>query len=338
MAKFVSFLSFFVLFVFSKWIVSGEWNTNDFLKREHTLVKPYQSGGSAMPLWDFVGSTMVTSKFIRLTSDHQSKQGGLWNSVQCWIHNWELHVHFKVHGGGTSLFGDGFAIWYTKERSQLGNVFGSKDNFMGLGILLDTYSNHNGPHNHGHPYISAMVGNGSMSYDHDADGTHTELAGCEAQFRNKPHETYVAIRYEDFTLTVSMDIDGKNAWKKCFEVKGVRLPTGYYFGASAATGQLADNHDIISMKLYQLQSDFDESKQGNDREDYTKIEPGAEYFAPPRDHVDDVKGGFMSGGGGLSGWKLLVIIIVSIIGLGICGMVGFMLYLKKQEDNRKRFY
>ncbi len=48
-----------------------------------------------------------------------------------------------------------------------------------------------------------MVNNGTMSYDHDADGTHTEVAGCEAQFRNKDYDTYVAIRYEDNTLTVS---------------------------------------------------------------------------------------------------------------------------------------
>ena len=28
-----------------------------------------------------------------------------------------------------------------------GPVFGSKDYFHGLAIILDTYSNHNGPHN-----------------------------------------------------------------------------------------------------------------------------------------------------------------------------------------------
>ena len=36
-----------------------------------------------------------------------------------------------------------------------------------------------------------------------------------------------------------MDVDGKNTWKECFSVAGVKLPTGYFFGASAATGQLA---------------------------------------------------------------------------------------------------
>ena len=57
--------------------------------------------------------------------------------------------------------------------------------------------------------------------------------------------TYVAgvssVRWPDvwILLQVSTDIDGKNAWKQCFMVDGVRLPTGYYFGASAATGDLA---------------------------------------------------------------------------------------------------
>lgn len=40
-------------------------------------------------------------------------------------------------------------------------------------------------------------------------------------------------------VQVSVDMDGKNKWEPCFQVKGVHLPVGYYFGASAATGDLA---------------------------------------------------------------------------------------------------
>lgn len=61
--------------------------------------------------------------------------------------NWDLVISFKVHGKGKELFGDGFVIWYTRDRLADGPVFGSKDFFSGLGIILDTYSNHNGPHN-----------------------------------------------------------------------------------------------------------------------------------------------------------------------------------------------
>lgn len=51
---------------------------------------------------------------------------------------------------------------------------------------------------------------------------------------------------------VSTDLDGKSAWKECLSVKGVLLPTGYYFGVSATTGDLSDNHDLLSVKMYEL--------------------------------------------------------------------------------------
>lgn len=56
----------------------------------------------------------------------------------------------------------------------------------------------------------------------------------------------------NFSFTVSTDIDNKAAWKECFRVERVRLPTGYYFGISATTGDLSDNHDILAVKLYEL--------------------------------------------------------------------------------------
>ncbi len=59
---------------------------------------------------------------------------------------------------------------------------------------------------HSHPYISGMVSNGSAHYDHDRDGTHTQLGGehtgCEAKFRNKDYETQLLIRYVGDTLSV----------------------------------------------------------------------------------------------------------------------------------------
>lgn len=84
-----------------------------YLKREHSLAKPYtgivyfssifltlmynnslgQSRRCRFLLffifsisltegrWDFVGSTMVTNNYVRLTPDHQSRQGAIWNNI-----------------------------------------------------------------------------------------------------------------------------------------------------------------------------------------------------------------------------------------------------------------
>ncbi|CAL8140502.1 unnamed protein product [Orchesella dallaii] len=240
------FVLFTILSILSSHIISAqyqqpiqaEWNTADYLKREHSLSKPYQGSGWQIPNWDFQGSTIVTNQYIRLTPDTRSQQGSLWNAAPVRMHNWEVQLQIKVHGRGKDLFGDGMVFWYSRDRMIPGPVFGSKDYFLGMGVFVDTYSNHNGPHNHQHPYVSAMINNGTMHYDHDRDGTHTQLAGCDAKLRNVDQDTWLAIRYENDALTVSTDFLGKNAWAPCLRVEGVKLPTGYYFGLSAATGDL----------------------------------------------------------------------------------------------------
>uniref|UniRef100_A0A663NBU1 Lectin, mannose binding 2 like n=1 Tax=Athene cunicularia TaxID=194338 RepID=A0A663NBU1_ATHCN len=158
----------------------------------------------------------------------------------CYLRDWEMQVHFKIHGQGKkNLNGDGFAIWYTKDRMQPGPVFGSKDNFLGLGVFVDTYPNEEKQQERVFPYISAMVNNGSLTYDHDRDGRPTELGGCTAMVRNLNHDTFLVIRYVKRRLTVLIDIDGKHEWRDCIDVPGVRLPRGYYFGTSSVTGDLS---------------------------------------------------------------------------------------------------
>lgn len=55
---------------------------------------------------------------------------------------------------------------------------------------------------HVHPYVSAMINNGSLHYDHDKDGINTALGGCETSLRNKDYDTFLAVRYQNYKLTV----------------------------------------------------------------------------------------------------------------------------------------
>ncbi len=41
----------------------------------------FLGSGLSMPFWDFLGSTVITSNYVRLTSDLQSKSGAIWNIV-----------------------------------------------------------------------------------------------------------------------------------------------------------------------------------------------------------------------------------------------------------------
>ncbi|KAF4790744.1 hypothetical protein TURU_136290 [Turdus rufiventris] len=182
------------------------------------------------------------------------------------------------------------------------------------------------------PYISAMVNNGSLTYDHSKDGRWTELAGCSAELRNQNHDTFLAVRYSRGRLTVMTDVEDKNEWKNCIDIAGVQLPTGYFFGASAGTGDLSDNHDIISMKLFQLMV---EHPVEDESVDWTKIEPSVSLLKSPKDNVDDPTGNFRSGP--LTGWKVFLLLLCALLGIIVCAVVGAVVFQKRQERN-KRFY
>ncbi|MGH0165617.1 UNVERIFIED_CONTAM: hypothetical protein FKN15_049256 [Acipenser sinensis] len=213
-----------------------------------------------------------------------------------------------------------------------GSVFGSQDHFVGLGIFVDTFRNELQGVDRSFPYISAMINNGSLVYDHGKDGRPTELGGCSAEVRNKDHDTYLAVRYSKGRLTVMIDVEDRSEWKECFDVSGVRLPTGYLFGSSAATGDLADNHDILSMKVYQLMV---EHTPEEDSMDWTKIEPSVSLLKSPKDNIDDPTGNFRSAP--LTGWKVFLLLLCALLGIIVCAVVGAVVFQKRQERN-KRFY
>ncbi|XP_077119005.1 VIP36-like protein isoform X3 [Ranitomeya variabilis] len=302
--------------------------TEEYLKREHSLSKPYQGvGSSSSSLWDLMGSVLVTPQYVRLTPDSQSKQGAVWNRMPCYLRDWELQVYFKVHGQGKkNLNGDGFALWFTKDRMQEGSVFGSKDKFVGLGVFVDTYPNEEKQHERIFPYVSAMVSNGSLTYDHTRDGRPTELGGCTAMVRNLNHDTFLVIRYVKRRLTIMIDIDGKQEWRDCLDVPGVRLPRGYYFGASAATGDLTDNHDIISLKVYQISVERTPAEEKMDKEVFI---PSVDNMKLPG--VDDPDES-------MSGFAVFLIVFFTLIGLVFAGVILLIVYNKWQERSRKHFY
>nr|XP_014332439.1 PREDICTED: VIP36-like protein isoform X3 [Bos mutus] len=250
----------------------GAGQTFEYLKREHSLSKPYQGvGTSSSSLWNLMGNAMVMTQYIRLTPDMQSKQGALWNRVA------------------------------QKRRYSPGvqRVF---------------------------PYISAMVNNGSLSYDHERDGRPTELGGCTAIVRNLHYDTFLVIRYVKRHLTIMMDIDGKHEWRDCIEVPGVRLPRGYYFGTSSITGDLSDNHDVISLKLFELTVERTPEEEKLHRD----------VFLPS---VDNMKLPEMTAPlPPLSGLALFLIVFFSLVFSVFAIVIGIILYNKWQDQSRKRFY
>lgn len=78
-------------------------------------------------------------------------------------------------------------MWLTKDRATTGPVFGSADQFEGLGIFFDTYKN--GRPAVTFPLVMAMMGDGKAMYDQERDGKANEMASCSvrAPFSPQPH-------------------------------------------------------------------------------------------------------------------------------------------------------
>ncbi|XP_028990759.1 lectin, mannose-binding 2-like b isoform X2 [Betta splendens] len=286
----------------------------DFLKREYSLSKPYRGlGFSSSSQWDLMGTAVVTPDYIRLTPDLQSRQGAVWSRIPFFLRDWELKVHFKISGQGKKNFnGDGLAMWLTKDRMQNGPVFGNMNQFIGLGIFVDTYPNAERSHDDGRP---------------------TELGGCTAMARNTVHDTFVLVRYSNSRLTLMVDVDGKQEWKQCADVTGLRLPTGYFFGASSATGDLSDNHDIISMKLYELAIPRNPEQQQQQQQQQEEEE---EVTVPRVDNMEQFQVAVEEEG--MSTVQYFFTLLFSIMGLGVLAVVGLVLYGRWKENRRKRFY
>ncbi|WVQ84880.1 hypothetical protein IAT38_007043 [Cryptococcus sp. DSM 104549] len=218
--------------------------------RTHSLSAPYVDSDLQNRWWDFGGDAIInTNKHVRVTQDRPSQKGWLWSRMPLSVSNWQIDVEFKVDGKAHNIFGDGMALWISTDRAKQGPVFGSVDYFNGLGVFFDTYAN--SKHGYSWPRVSAMLGDGKTAYDHDHDNEGNELAGCSENFRRrndvptKARLTYIKGKM----LQLKLQTKKVDQWTTCFETN-VDLPDSPYIGFSAATGDVSDNHDIISVKTF----------------------------------------------------------------------------------------
>ncbi len=122
-----------------------------------------------------------------------------------------------------------------------------------------------------YPSISAILNNGFLHFNDNTDAIGINIAGCDSQLHGHDVDTLIATCYQNNRLTVSIDIEETNTWIECFSID-ICLPlTHYYFGFTAATGQRSDNHDIVSVHTYRLESS--EQRRKEDRTDVVSSAP-----------------------------------------------------------------
>ncbi|XP_073536860.1 protein ERGIC-53 [Phyllobates terribilis] len=208
-------------------------------------------GDGTVPFWLHTGNAIPSADQIRIAPSLKSQKGSVWTKSTSSFENWELEVTFRVTGRGR-IGADGLAIWYTAAQGLAGNVYGSADSWNGVGIFFDSFDNDGKKNN---PAILVVGNNGKLLYDHQNDGATQALASCQRDFRNKPYPVRARITYYKKTLTVMINngfTPDREDYEFCAKVDNMILPQQGFFGISAATGGLADDHDVLSFLTFQL--------------------------------------------------------------------------------------
>ncbi|ROT63057.1 protein ERGIC-53 isoform X1 [Penaeus vannamei] len=206
-----------------------------------------------VPFWTYSGNAIASEESVRITPSLRSQKGQIWTKNPTNFEWWEVDVVFRVTGRGR-IGADGLAIWFTDKPGVEGPVFGSSDQWNGLGVFFDSFDNDNKRNN---PYVMAMVNDGTKVYDHEHDGLSQQLGGCLRDFRNKPFPVRAKIEYYKNVLTLMIHngmTNNEKDYEICMRAENVYIPPSGYFGITAATGGLADDHDVLKFLVTSLRS------------------------------------------------------------------------------------
>jgi len=305
------------------------------VERHHSVQPPL---GSSQVYWNFGGSTVVTNNKIRLTPSSQDKRGWLWNEYPLESENFEvefkMEVFSKPHFGGDGmgfwvLAGDHDPAFSTDPEALCGPVVGMKTDFNGFGVVFDTYDNDNRRDN---PSIlvlkSAAAGSPPTKWNHDQDfatdivtkvvsdvegvtGTSRTYSAyrCLAEFRNTGKTSKVLVKMLRKQLHVYVDTQDGVGWKFCLAVEMEQTYKDYHIAFTAATGQVADNHDIY--------------------------EVSTRYLKDTDENFDDAHMARLDGSRSRGSWTSFAFGIVALVGLCLTALGGYemsLLWSVRQHD------
>lgn len=315
--------------------------------------------------WNVAGDVVIENhKFVALTSDKPHQAGSIFNKSPLNAESFELQLTFNIYGS-IKLNADGMAVWLIDSPSPIGDVFGARGDFEGLGIFIDTFRN--GPTGH-FPYVSAQLGHGSTFYNKYDDGMSTQLAGCTAKSLLNPASgktvmKLVYLKSGYLSVEFNYDPDNSDSWHKCFTIYDIVLPKTKYLGISAETGQLTQSVELLSNNVYGLYNNNDDTfiesldqggflqdepevknyNSGNEdklkrrRKSYQRLKL-AEERVRQRDRLRRLeKYGDEDATFVRRWWRRFVKSVKILIGIALLGFVGWVvrLVLKTRSQNRR---
>lgn len=128
--------------------------------------------------------------------------------------------------------------------------------------------------------------------------------------------------FQEQSLNVELQYQVLDEWTDCFETGPLKLPSLAYLGFSAETGELHDNHDILTVETWNMHvrdntdgSKTDSANRGRNKAKAFKSDIGKES--------QESRGW---------GWFFIKIVIFFVVIVG--GYVGFTMYRSSKRSSR----
>ncbi|XP_014636413.1 PREDICTED: protein ERGIC-53-like [Ceratotherium simum simum] len=205
--------------------------------------------GAGIPFWSHHGDAIPGLEEVRLAPSMRNRSGAVWSRAPVLFSAWEVEMQMRVTGPGRRG-AQGMAVWYTQDRGQVGSVLGVLASWDGIGILFDSSAEDI----QSSPAIRMLTSDGHTPYEPLGDGAGRVLGSCHRDFRNRPYPFRARITYWGQRLRVSVNsgLTPRDPDEFCMDVGPLILAPGGFFGVSAATSTLADDHDVLSFLTFSL--------------------------------------------------------------------------------------
>ncbi|XP_060030229.1 protein ERGIC-53-like [Erinaceus europaeus] len=204
--------------------------------------------GAGIPFWSHHGDAILGPEELRLAPSLPGRRGAVWTRAPAPFLAWQVDVQLRVTGRGR-WGAQGMAVWYSREGGHGDSVLGGPATRDSIAVVLDSGSSQ------GSPAIRLLAWDGhTASTTSPSLGGGRELGSCHRDFRNRPYPFRVRVTYwgQRLRVTLSSGLTAQDPEEDCFSVGPLALAPGGLFGVSAATGNLADDHDVLSFLAFSL--------------------------------------------------------------------------------------
>ena len=189
--------------------------------------------GRALPGWTLSGENhqvqLLSDRIILTPPVPGSARGAIWSDNAVSTETWTAELEFRASGQDQGT--GNLNVWLAKDKNAISaNSVYTVENFDGLVLVVDQYGGTGGK-------VRGFLNDGSRNYKATSNPESLAFGHCDYSYRNLGRPSRIRI-VSDNGLAVYVDD------RECFRTDRINLPSGYYFGITAATGENPDSFEV----------------------------------------------------------------------------------------------